>query len=143
MSRVKKGVNALKTRRNILKQVKGYRFGRSTKEKQAYEAISHAGAYAFAHRRDKKGDFRRLWNVRINAALGDTMSYSKFMGALKKHNLPINRKMLSEIAHTNPESFIRIVDLAKQDLPAQSGAKTEKKVEKSEEPKAKKAKAAK
>ena len=58
MSRVKKGVNALKTRRNILKQVKGYRFGRSTKEKQAYEAISHAGTYAFAHRRDKKNDMR-------------------------------------------------------------------------------------
>ena len=65
MSRVKKGVNALKTRRNILKQVKGYRFGRSTKEKQAYEAISHAGTYAFAHRRDKKGDARKLWNVKI------------------------------------------------------------------------------
>jgi large subunit ribosomal protein L20 len=109
MSRVKKGVNALKTRRNILKQVKGYRFGRSTKEKQAYEAISHAGAYAFAHRRDKKGDFRRLWNVRINAALGDRMSYSKFMGALKKANLPINRKMLSEIAAASPESFTRIL----------------------------------
>lgn len=54
MSRVKKGVNALKTRRNILSQVKGYRFGRSKKEKMAYEAIAHAGNYAFAHRRDKK-----------------------------------------------------------------------------------------
>jgi large subunit ribosomal protein L20 len=69
MARVKKGQNALKTRRNVLKQVKGYRFGRSKKEKQAYEAIAHAGNYSFAHRRDKKGDFRRLWNVRINALL--------------------------------------------------------------------------
>jgi large subunit ribosomal protein L20 len=109
MSRVKKGVHALKTRRNILKQVKGYRFGRSKKEKQAYEAISHAGAYAFAHRRDKKGDMRRLWNVRINAALGDSLSYSKFIGALKKKNINLNRKVLSEIAAKYPESFKRIL----------------------------------
>ena len=110
MSRVKKGVNALKTRRNILSQVKGYRFGRSKKEKQAYEAISHAGTYAFAHRRDKKGDFRRLWNVRLNSALHSTdLSYSKFIGSLKKKNIAINRKMLSEIAATRPETFKRLV----------------------------------
>ncbi|MDQ3014296.1 MAG: 50S ribosomal protein L20 [bacterium] len=136
MARVKKGVNALKTRRNVLKQIKGYRFGRSTKEKQAYEAISHAGAYAFAHRRDKKGEMRRLFNVRINAGLGENMSYSKFMGALKKHNLPINRKVLSEIAASNPEAFARILDLAQQDTkPAKDEA--------SEAPKAKKEKTAK
>ncbi len=110
MSRVKKGVNALKTRRNVLKQVKGYRFGRSKKEKQAYEAISHAGTYAFAHRRDKKGDFRRLWNVRLNSALHSTgLSYSKFMGSLKNKNIAINRKMLSEIAASKPETFKRLV----------------------------------
>lgn len=110
MSRVKKGVNALKTRRNVLKQVKGYRFGRSKKEKQAYEAIAHAGTYAFAHRRDKKGDFRRLWNVRLNSALHATgLSFSKFIGALKKSNILLNRKMLSEIAASNPETFKRIV----------------------------------
>lgn len=112
MSRVKKGVNALKTRRNILKQVKGYRFGRSTKERNAYEAISHAGAYAFAHRRDKKGDFRRIWNVKINAALTPlNLSYSKFIGALKKNNVALDRKALAAIAETNPETFVR---LAKQ-----------------------------
>ncbi|MBX4198419.1 50S ribosomal protein L20 [Candidatus Parcubacteria bacterium] len=134
MSRVKKGVNALKTRRNILKQVKGYRFGRSTKEKQAYEAISHAGAYAFAHRRDKKGDMRRLWNVRINAALGDRLSYSKFIGALTKKNMPINRKMLSEIATTNPEAFTRILNQAIQENKPEpkSEPKIEKKAEKAE-----------
>lgn len=110
MTRVKKGVNALKTRRNILSQVKGYRFGRSKKERQAYEAISHAGNYAFAHRRDKKGDFRRIWNTRINAALGDTKaSYSKFMGSLKKQNILLNRKMISEIAQNNPETFKKIL----------------------------------
>jgi large subunit ribosomal protein L20 len=110
MSRVKKGVNALKTRRNVLKQVKGYRFGRSTKEKQAYEAIAHAGTYAFAHRRDKKGDFRRLWNVRLNSALHDSgLSFSKFIGALKSKNINLNRKMLSEIAADKPETFKRVV----------------------------------
>jgi len=110
MSRVKKGVNALKTRRNVLKQVKGYRFGRSTKEKQAYEAIAHAGTYAFAHRRDKKGDFRRLWNVRLNAVLREGgLSYSKFIGSLKTAKILLNRKMLSEIAATSPETLKKII----------------------------------
>jgi large subunit ribosomal protein L20 len=112
MSRVKKGVNALKTRRNILKQVKGYRFRRSKTERAAYEAISHAGNYAFAHRRDKKGDYRRLWNVRINAALraiNKDNSYSKFIGALKKANIVIDRKSLATLASENPKSFEAIV----------------------------------
>lgn len=110
MARVKKGQNALKTRRNVLKQVKGYRFGRSKKEKQAYEAIAHAGNYSFAHRRDKKGDFRRLWNVRINALLDQNgLSYSKFIDSLKKNNIGLNRKVLSEIAHRNPETFKKII----------------------------------
>ena len=110
MSRVKKGVNALKTRRNVLKQVKGYRFGRSTKEKQAYEAIAHAGTYAFAHRRDKKGDFRRLWNVRLNAVLREGgLSYSKFIGSLKTAKILLNRKMLSEIAATSPGTLKKII----------------------------------
>lgn len=110
MARVKKGQNALKTRRNILKQVKGYRFGRSKKEKQAYEAISHAGTYAFAHRRDKKTDFRQLWNVRLNSVLNQNgLSYSKFIGSLKKANVALNRKMLSEIATANPSTFKHIL----------------------------------
>ncbi len=111
MARVKKGVNALKTRRNILKQTKGYRHGRSTKERAANEAIAHAGTYAFAHRRDKKGDFRRLWNVRLNASLRPLgISYSKFIDKLKKGKVELNRKMLAEIAENNPESFKKIVE---------------------------------
>ena len=112
MTRVKKGVNALKTRRNILSQVKGYRFRRSKTERNAYEAISHAGTYAFAHRRDKKGDFRRLWNVRINAALrniNEKYSYSKFIGALKKANVALDRKAIAGLAETNPKSFEALV----------------------------------
>ncbi len=105
----------MKRRRNVLAQTKGYRFGRSTKERQAREAIVHAGSYAFAHRRDKKNDFRRLWQVRLNAAVrGYDMSYSAFIGALKKYGSTLNRKMLSEIAAENPESFGRIVGQVKQ-----------------------------
>lgn len=115
MTRVKKGVNALKTRRNVLKMVKGYRFGRSTKERQAYEAISHAGTYAFAHRRDKKNDFRKLWNVRIGSALstigeGKTLSYSKFIGGLKKKNITLDRKSLATLAEMYPEAFKKVVE---------------------------------
>jgi large subunit ribosomal protein L20 len=111
MARVKGGKHSAKTRRNVLKMVKGYRFGRSTKERQAREAIVHAGKYAFAHRRDKKNDYRRLFNVRINAALdtvSETLSYSRLMGGLKKSNILLNRKMLSEIAAKSPETFARI-----------------------------------
>lgn len=112
MTRVKKGVNALKTRRNILKQVKGYRFRRSKTERNAYEAIYHAGNYAFAHRKDYKGDMRNLWNVRINAALramDPKNSYSKFIGALKKANIAIDRKILSTLASENPKVFEKLV----------------------------------
>ena len=110
MARVKRGTTSLKTRRNVLRQVKGYRFGRSTKERQAREAIAHAGNHAFNHRRDKKGDFRRLWNIRINAAVRNfDTSYSKFIDMLKKKEIGLNRKMLSEIAKDHPESFERIV----------------------------------
>lgn len=106
MTRVKKGVNALKTRRNVLRKVKGYRFGRSKKERQANEAIFHAGSYAFAHRKDKKGDFRRLWTVRLSAVLRENgLSYSKFIPLLKKSNITLDRKILSEVASKNPEVF--------------------------------------
>lgn len=91
--------------------VKGYRFGRSKKERQAREAIAHAGKHAFAHRRDKKNDYRRLFNIRINAGLdqvSETLSYSKLMGGLKKQNISLNRKMLAMIAEKSPETFARI-----------------------------------
>jgi large subunit ribosomal protein L20 len=109
MSRVKKGVIALKSRRNTLRKVKGYRFGRSKKEKAANEAIVHAGKYAFAHRRDKKNDFRMLWNIKIGASLKERgVSYSKFIDALKKKNMKLDRKILADLAENNPESFDRL-----------------------------------
>ena len=91
MSRVKRGVTKLKRRRNILSQVKGYRFGRGTKERVAKEAISHAGVYAFRHRRTKKRDARHLWTLRINAASRTVgFSYSKLIGALKKKKIGLD-----------------------------------------------------
>lgn len=114
MPRVKKGVNANKHRRNILKSVKGYRFGRSTKEKLANEAIRHAGRNAFRDRRLKKRTFRQLWTIRLNGALrmhGET--YSKFIDKLNKKGVTLNRKVLSEIAKDYPESFERVVDEVK------------------------------
>ena len=110
MSRSKKGVGALKTRRNVLRKTKGYRFGRSTKERQANEALVHAGKYAFAHRKDKKNDFRRLWNVRISGALKPQgLSYSKFIGALKKKNIEVDRKIIATLIEKHPETFARLL----------------------------------
>ncbi len=114
MTRVKKGVNANKSRKNVLKQVKGYRFGRSTKERMALDAIAHAGNYAFAHRRDKKSDRRQLFNVRIGAGLtGTGISYSKFIGGLKKANIALDRKILGGLADSHPEIFKKIVEKTK------------------------------
>ena len=111
MTRVKKAVSALKTRKNTLRRVKGYRHGRSTKERQAQEAIFHAGAYAFAHRRDKKGDARRLWNVKISYAAKELgTSYSKVMGSLKKKNILLDRKILADLSANNKETFKKIVN---------------------------------
>ena len=110
MSRVKRGIIAIKRRRNVLSQVKGYRFGRSKKERQAREAIAHAGAYAFAHRKDKKADRRRLWQIKINASLREmNMSYSKFMGAMKKKGILLDRKVLADLAENHPTIFAKIV----------------------------------
>ena len=114
MTRVKKGVNALKSRRNILRRVKGFRHGRSTKERQAQEAIFHAGASAFAHRRDKKGDARNMWNIKISYALKEMgTSYSKVMGGLKKKGILLDRKILAGLATESPETFKKVVALAK------------------------------
>lgn len=114
MARVKGGLMAQKRRRNILAEVKGYRFGRSTKKKQAREAIYHAQTYAFAHRKDKKADFRRLWTVRINAALmTHGIKYSRFIKTMKDQNIELDRKVLATLAVQNPEAFNRVVEATK------------------------------
>jgi large subunit ribosomal protein L20 len=110
MARVKKAVHALKFRRKLLGKTKGYRHARSKKERAAWEAYVHAGKYSFAHRRDRKNDFRALWNTRLSAALRPHgFSYSRFMGVLKKKNILLNRKMLSLLGQEYPDIFSRVV----------------------------------
>ncbi|OGI64846.1 50S ribosomal protein L20 [Candidatus Nomurabacteria bacterium RIFCSPLOWO2_02_FULL_40_10] len=114
MTRVKKGVHALKRRRSVLKQTKGFRHGRSTKERQAKDALLHAGAYAFAHRRDKKSHNRTLWNIKINAGareLGTT--YSKLIDGLNKKKILVDRKILADLAENHPSTFARVLEAVK------------------------------
>lgn len=114
MTRVKKGVHALKRRRSVLKQTKGFRHGRSTKERQAKDALLHAGNYAFAHRKDKKSHNRKLWNIKINAGARELgMSYSKMMGAVAKKNILIDRKILADLAENHPATFAKVLEAAK------------------------------
>ena len=114
MSRVKGGVAANKKRKNVLAKAKGFRFGRSTKFKQAKEAIAHAGVHAFRDRKRKKREFRGLWNIKIGAGLLPfELSYSKFIGALKAKNIELNRKMLAELAEESPETFAKVVEATK------------------------------
>ena len=115
MTRVKGGTTAQKRRRNLLDLVKGYRHGRSKKRRQATEAMLHAGRHSFAHRRDKKNDYRRLWITRLNAAVRENglQSYSTFMSSLKKGGIELDRKVLAEIAATKPEVFTRITEKVK------------------------------
>lgn len=115
MTRVKRGTISLKRRKNVLKMTKGYRFGRSTKERQAREAIAHAGVHAFNDRKNKKSNFRRDWTNTINYAVREFgISYSKFIDALKKKGVELDRKVLAQIAIESPESFKKIVENVKK-----------------------------
>lgn len=114
MTRVKKGVHALKRRRSVLKQTKGFRHGRSTKERQAKDALLHAGNYAFAHRKDKKAHNRTLWNIKINAGARELgMTYSKLIDALHKKNVLIDRKILADLAEHHPSTFAKVLEAVK------------------------------
>lgn len=101
---------AQKRRKNLLERAKGYRHGRSKKERYAHEAVMRAGRYAFAHRRDKKNDFRSLWIVRLNAAVraNGHRSYSTFINKLKKTGFALDRKILAHFASEHPDIFARI-----------------------------------
>jgi large subunit ribosomal protein L20 len=115
MTRVKGATHAIKRRRKILSQAKGYRFDRSSKERAAKEAVIHAGVHAFAHRRTKKRDFRRLWSLRINAAVRalGLPSYSRFIDTLKKKNIGLDRKVLATLAKDHPDVFERVANEVK------------------------------
>lgn len=115
MPRVKRGTIHTKKRRKLLKDAKGFRWGRKKLIKEAKTAVTKAGAYAYRDRRNKKRDFRRLWLIRINAALREKheISYSQFIGLMKKKNIELDRKVLSNMAMTNPEIFDKIVETVK------------------------------
>ena len=114
MTRVKRGVMASKRRKNVLKTTKGYLLGRSTKYKAAKQASLKAGSYAYRDRKAKKRDFRRLWITRINIACRNLdMPYGKFMNALKKKKIELDRKVLAEVAVNHPKVFEKLVSSVK------------------------------
>jgi large subunit ribosomal protein L20 len=114
MVRVKRGVQANKRRKNLLKNAKGFRWGRKSKYKAAKEAMYHAWEYSYRDRKTKKRNFRKLWQIQINAACRPYgFSYSKFVNGLKKNKIELDRKVLSELANKNPEIFKKIVETIK------------------------------
>ena len=115
--RIKRGVNAVKKRRAILKAAKGYRGAKSKLYRVAREAVMKSGQYAYVGRKLKKRDMRSLWIIRINAACRENaISYSSFINGLKKANIELNRKVLAEIAATDKNAFASLVASAKKAL---------------------------
>ena len=111
MARVKGAMHTRKRRKKILKLAKGYRGAKSKLYKTANQAVMKSLVYAYRDRKNKKRDFRKLWIARINAATRmNGMSYSKFMNGLKKNGIEINRKMLAEIAVSDPAAFTKLVE---------------------------------
>jgi len=114
MARVKRGVMHTKRRRNWLQQTKGFRWGRKSRITLAKTAATKAGVYAYRDRRNKKREFRKLWQIRINAAAhGVGMNYSTLVGALNKKNIALDRKILSTLAMDYPKVFAKIVTAAR------------------------------
>lgn len=114
MTRVKRGISALKKRKRVLKQTKGYKWDRKSKERAAKEALLHSLSRAFKGRKEKKRVYRALWQVQINAAVRKyEMTYSKFIAALKKKNIGIDRKILADLAKNEPEVFRKIVEFVR------------------------------
>ena len=140
MTRVKGGIVSKNRRRKVLKRAKGYFGSKHRLYKTAQEQLFHSGAYSYNDRKKRGNDFRKLWIARINAACrNNDIVYSKFINGLKKANVEINRKMLSELAIFDPEEFTKLVGLAKDALEGKTKKEvkevTEKKVEKTVEEK--------
>ncbi len=113
MTRVKRGTIAHKKREKVLKKTKGFRWGRKSKEKAAKEALLHAQSRMLRGRKEKKRNYRAVWQVRINAAVrAQGGTYSKFIAALKAKNIIIDRKILAELAQKHPEAFQTIYIMA-------------------------------
>lgn len=110
MSRIKRGVTSHKKHKKILRLTKGHKFGRSKLIKQAKESLLHSGSYAFAGRKQRKRDMRKLWITQINIALkNEGLSYSKFVAGLKSKNINLDRKILAHLAVKDSDVFNQII----------------------------------
>ncbi len=115
--RIKRAVNAVKKRRKIFKLAKGYRGAKSKLYRVSREAVMKSQMYAYIGRKDKKGDFRKLWIARINAAARmNGLSYSRFMNGLKKSQIDLNRKVLADLAVNDAAAFTALCEKAKAAL---------------------------
>ena len=115
--RIKRAVNAVKKRRKIFKLAKGYRGAKSKLYRVSREAVMKSQMYAYVGRKDKKGDFRKLWIARINAAARlNGLSYSRFMNGLKKSQIDLNRKVLADLAVNDAAAFTALCEKAKAAL---------------------------
>jgi large subunit ribosomal protein L20 len=123
MARVKRAVNAQKKRRTTLERASGYRGQRSRLYRKAKEQVIHSNVYAYRDRKRRKGDFRKLWITRINAAArANGMTYNRFVQGLKLAGVEVDRKMLAELAVSDPAAFTALVQTAKDALPQDSDA---------------------
>ncbi|MDP4013517.1 MAG: 50S ribosomal protein L20 [Candidatus Nanopelagicales bacterium] len=119
MARVKRAVNAHKKRREVLNEASGYRGQRSRSYRKAKEQLAHSFVYAFDHRKDRKGDFRRLWIQRINAAArANGMTYNRFIQGLRLASIDVDRRMLADLAVNDPAAFAALVELARKAQPS-------------------------
>jgi large subunit ribosomal protein L20 len=121
---VKRAVNAQKKRRVVLERASGYRGQRSRLYRKAKEQVTHSLGYAYRDRRAKKGDFRRLWIQRINAAArANGMTYNRFMQGLKAAGVEVDRKILADLAVNDAPAFATLVELSRANVPAQADAR--------------------
>lgn len=112
--RIKRGVQKRKRKKNVIKMAKGFKWRRKSTYKAAKDALRHAWVHAYTDRKRKKGDFRRLWQIQINAACRENdLTYSKFINLLKKKNIELDRKILSDLARNNNEVFKKILEEVK------------------------------
>jgi large subunit ribosomal protein L20 len=119
MARVKRSVNAQKKRRQVLEQASGYRGQRSRLYRKAKEQVTHSLVYAYRDRRARKGDFRKLWIQRINAAAREQgMTYNRFIAGLKTAGVEVDRKILADLAVTDAAAFATLVEVARNATPA-------------------------
>ena len=121
MTRIKRGVTKRRRHKKVLKMTKGHQGVRHSLYRRAHESLIHALQYSYAHRKKKKGDMRRLWSVRINAAARiNDISYSKLIHGLKLAGIEVNRKMLADVAVQDPHGFAQIAARAKEELEAKA-----------------------